>query len=209
MINRVVYIKADQEIKVSKTKLLLEDVLKVRVDDADVEKKIKELPFFELDGTEEKKYVFSVLGVVERIQKAFPDCIVNNLGESEFIVDYIRTRKTVKPLRYAKIIFVCLVAFFGAIFSIMTFNMDVGVNEVFAIIYKMFGASEVVDLKIVEIGYSLGIPIGITVFFNHFSRSRLRYKPSPLHVEVRNYEQEVNQAFILDASREGNVHDEL
>ena len=117
-------------------------------------------------------------------------------------MDFIKTRKTVKTVKYAKIIFVCLVAFFGAIFSIMTFNMDVGVNEVFAIIYKMFGANEVADLKIVEIGYSLGIPIGITVFFNHFSKVKLTIDPSPIEVEMTTYEKETIESIIDNKERE-------
>ena len=50
-------------------------------------------------------------------------------------------------------------------------------------------------------------PLGIIVFFNHFSKKKLTTDPTPIHVEMRNYEKQINEAIIQDASREGKTID--
>ena len=56
---------------------------------------------------------------------------VINLGAEDFIVYYKRKQEESKIFHYGKIVFVILVAFFGASFSIMTYNTDVGIEELF------------------------------------------------------------------------------
>lgn len=51
------------------------------------------------------------------------------------------------------------------------------------------------------IAYSLGLFIGIIVFFNHGAKKKFSDDPTPLQVQMRQYEQEVNQTVITDASR--------
>ena len=52
--------------------------------------------------------------------------------------------------------------------------------------------------------YSIGIPLGILGFYNHFSASKVKEDPTPIHIEMRNYEEEMNKAIVADASREGS-----
>ena len=63
------------------------------------------------------------------------------------------------------------------------------------------------SLTILELSYCIGLPIGIMVFFNHFNRRKLIMDPTPIHVEMRSYEKQVNEAIIEDASREGKTID--
>ena len=62
---------------------------------------------------------------------------VINLGAEDFIVYYKRKQEESKIFHYGKIVFVILVAFFGASFSIMTYNTDVGIEELFYNVYEM------------------------------------------------------------------------
>ena len=136
--------------------------------------------------------------------------------ESDFIIEYTppSEKKTSgketkrKGFEYAKAVFVTLVAFIGAAFTIMTFNLDVSVGDLFDNIYKWFmGVDKQGKPTILEFSYCVGLPIGIVVFFNHFSRKKLTTDPTPIHVEMRNYESQVNKALIEDASREGKTID--
>ena len=52
--------------------------------------------------------------------------------------------------------------------------------------------------------HSIGIPLGILGFYNHFSASKVKEDPTPIHIEMRNYEEEMNKAIVADASREGS-----
>jgi stage V sporulation protein AA len=54
----------------------------------------------------------------------------------------------------------------------------------------------------IEIAYSIGLAAGITIFYNHIGGKRLTSDPTPLEVEMRNYESDVNKAIIVMADRE-------
>lgn len=57
------------------------------------------------------------------------------------------------------------------------------------------------------IAYSLGLFIGIIIFFNHGARKKFTDDPTPLQVQMRQYEQEVNQTVITDSERKKAVRD--
>jgi len=132
---------------------------------------------------------------------------VINLGESDFIIQYQPPKKEIQILKYLKIIMASLIIFFGSAFAIMTFNADVSVDEVFKKIYELIMGSEKEGGTILEISYSIGIPIGIIVFYNHFSKAKLSNDPTPLKVQMRVYEEELDKTLIANASREDKIID--
>ena len=89
----------------------------------------------------------------------------------------------------------------------MTFNTDVSVSDVFTEIYEVVLGQGMESNGIVELSYSIGLPLGILIFFNHFSRKATRNDPTPLQVEMRTYEEDANKAMIKNASREGKTID--
>ena len=102
------------------------------------------------------------------------------------------------------VLVVALIVFLGSGFTIMTFNQDVSVGKLFDKINQMvLGTKD--GHNVIEIAYSVGIGVGIVLFFNHFSRKKLEKELTPIQIEMRNYEQEMNYAFIEDASREGKM----
>ena len=64
-----------------------------------------------------------------------------------------------------------LAAFFGAGFSIMTFNNDVDVGGLFSQIYTQVTGQTSGHFTVLEITYSIGIGLGVLFFFNHFNNS--------------------------------------
>ena len=69
--------------------------------------------------------MFSVLDVIQVIHGEYPQLTVSNLGESDFILTVEKEKKPSDAASWAKTAFVCLLAFFGAAFSIMAFNNDI------------------------------------------------------------------------------------
>ena len=53
-----------------------------------------------------------------------------------------------------------------------------------------------------EVSYSVGLSVGIILFFNHIGGRRITKDPTPLEVAMRNYEEDVNRALIELADRE-------
>lgn len=93
--------------------------------------------------------------------------------------------------RYIKCICIGVVIFFGSGFSIMAFHNDIGIVDLFEQIYEQVAGSAPESIGGLEIGYSIGLALGILTFFNHFSLKKRENDPTPLQVEVSKYEQDV------------------
>ncbi len=100
-----------------------------------------------------------------------------------------------------KIIFVGLAAFFGAGFSIMTFNNDVDVGGLFSQIYTPGHRTDFRSFTVLEITYSIGIGLGVLFFFNHFGHIKITDDPTPMQIQMRLYEENVNKTLIKDIDR--------
>ena len=92
--------------------------------------------------------------------------------------------------------------FFGAAFSIMTFNTDVDVGTLFQKIYFQVTGKISSGFTILEISYSIGLAIGVLFFFNHFSHLKFSADPTPMQVQMRKYEDDVNTTILEDLNRE-------
>ncbi len=75
-----------------------------------------------------------------------------------------RRKRPPKLWSKLQVIFVSLVTFFGAAFSIMTYNEDAGVPNVFETLYEMITGSRSGN-GVLEAAYSVGIALGVIVFF--------------------------------------------
>ena len=89
----------------------------------------------------------------------------------------------------------------------MTFHNEVQISEVFLQIYEMITGTESDGCTILEITYSIGLCLGIIIFYNHIGGRRITKDPTPLEVEMRIYERDVNTALIETAEREGKQID--
>ena len=83
----------------------------------------------------------------------------------------------------------------------MTFNNDSNVTDVFANIYYLTMGVESDGFTVLEFSYSVGITIGILVFFNHFAKWKLTADPTPIEVEMRLYEDNLNKTIIQNHGR--------
>lgn len=57
-----------------------------------------------------------------------------------------------------------------------------------------------------QIPYSIGIGLGMILFFNHVFKKRINEEPSPLEVEMFNYQQSLDQYVILHENKESVKH---
>ncbi|ROR27311.1 stage V sporulation protein AA [Mobilisporobacter senegalensis] len=207
MKNDIVYMKIPQNIEIQHQKVLLSDLAKLVGVDKRKVNNIGNIEVFNIKSKKDCKYIFSVMKIIEFINKSNPEIEIVNLGEKDFVVEYKIPTKTKVMFEYIKSFFVALIIFFGAAFTIMTFNTDVSVDKVFAIVYELVMGEAKKGGTILEISYSIGLPIGIIIFFNHFSRLKVRDDPTPIQIEMRLYEDDLNNALIQDASREGTTID--
>lgn len=138
----------------------------------------------------------SFMDIVKAVAKKYPDADVNNLGENDFIVDYILEKKHSKFLQGLLIAFVAAFTFVGSMYAIMAYNNDVSTIEIFEKVYEIFGADNAQQVKLLEITYAVGLALGIIIFYNHFAGVRLSGEPTPIEVEMDKYEKDVDDTLI-------------
>ena len=169
--------------------------------------KLETEPFYTIPKDGQKLTMFTITKVYETIHKLYPQITIENLGEQDFIVEYEEGKKPPKSWEYVKAVLVTAVVFFGAAFTIMTFNEDVNVSGVFEKIYQMVTGEIKSRGSILEISYAIGMPIGIIVFYNHFKRRDIKNDPTPIQIEMRTYEEQMNKAMLKSSAREGKTID--
>lgn len=199
--NKTVYLNLAQISEVHSKDVYLKDVAKLYCDDSCVANRCNALKIKTIKLDRKKRYVETVLDVIKKIQEMDATIQINNVGEVDFIIDYQPQKPPNHVYQWVKTIFVCLICFFGAAFAIMTFNNDVNVGDVFKEIYRLVMGTESDGFTIIELTYSIGLALGIIVFFNHFSRFKLNTDPTPLEVEMRLYEDNANKTLIQNDGR--------
>ncbi len=205
--NTVLYLKAEQNAEVMEQHVCVKDIASVYCSDNSVSAKAKSLKVYQFREKERKRQVISVLKVIELIEKECPGVSVENIGENATLIEMVNPDKHKGPVQMIKLIFVALVSFFGTGFTIMAFHNDISINRIFERVYEMIMGYPSDGCSILEISYSVGLAVGIIVFFNHVGGRRLTKDPTPIEVEMRVYETDVNKALIETADREGKTID--
>ncbi len=203
-----VYIKGDKNTEVTKPEVTLGDIIQMECSDQTIVPKLKALKLlkFRSNPKSEKKKgrtrtVVSVLRVIECIHEKYPNLEVVNMGETDMIITYEDQHTNGQFLHWVKTVCVVLITFAGSAFSIMSFNNDVDVTKLFAQIYELLAGSPSDGFTVLELTYSIGLIVGILVFFNHFGKKRFSVDPTPIEVEMRLYENDIQTTLVETYSR--------
>lgn len=196
------YLKLDRNVQANGNKICLQDIAQISCSSKSTEHRVKMLKLAAADIIHGPgRYVFSVLDVIEAIQQEFPSLEINNLGESDFIITVEKKRGRTDLVSWVKTGLLCALAFFGAAFSIMAFHNDIGITTLFGQLYQAFTGAESDGFTVLEVSYSVGVGLGILIFFHHFAKRRGISDSTPLEVEMRTYEDEIDTALIESESR--------
>lgn len=210
MSNQTIYINVPKNVMVHNRNITLGDILKIECTDVGMLRKLKQKKVYTFQEKSKKKnqlQVFSVLKMIQLIHEDYPNVEVQTLGEAEFIVEFVPRLEPPMAMSYLKTALLCVVIFFGSSFTIMAFNNDVGVADIFAKFYQQVMGTKSNGFTELEIFYSIGLAVGILVFFNHVGRKKITHDPTPLQIEMRKYENDVDTTFIENSSRGGSSID--
>lgn len=207
MSNITVYLKCDRNVEMQSEDVYLKDLGSLRCADSVVSAKLKAIKVYHFSQDSQKRCVLSVTRLIELMENTCPNISVEVIGEVDVLVELVSVNQYKGVKQWLKIGLVCLVSFFGTAFTIMAFHNDVGINEVFTEVYRIFMNREPDGLNVLEVTYSIGLATGITTFFNHVGGRRITKDPTPIEVAMRNYEEDVNKALIETAGREGKEVD--
>mgnify|MGYP002801630245 CR=1 FL=1 len=199
--SETLYIQTDKNMQVTSEKVHLMDIAQLSCSDSRILNRCRVLKVASLPAGKYGRYPVSIIEVIRKIQQAEKNLEIVHVGEAEFLLTYTALEKKGQAAAWIKTIFVCLLTFFGTMFSIMTFNTDVDVEGLFEQIHTQFTGKPSDGFSALEISYSLGIGVGVVCFFNHFGRRKLTEDPTPLEVEMRAYEDQVDTTIIEQEKR--------
>ena len=195
------YLKLNQISEVHEKDVYLKDIAALYSDDSAVLNKCLALRVKKISSDRDHRYVGSVLDVIRLISETDPSIQVENLGEQDFIIDYQKPKSPKLVWEWIKTGFVCIICFCGAAFAIMTFNNDASVTDVFREVYRMVLGYEAGEFTVLELSYSVGLALGVILFFNHFCAWKVNTDPTPLEVEMRLYEDNISKTVIKNDGR--------
>lgn len=201
------YLKCVRNAEVQAEDVLLKDIASLQCADKTVSIKCKTLKIHCFKKNAAKRCVISVLKIISDIEKACPGVSVQNIGEADILIELVKVPEKKGIFIWAKIVLVSLVSFFGTAFTIIAFHNDISINKVFDELYEIFLIQRAQSLNVLEISYSIGLALGIIVFFNHIGKRRITNSPTPIEVAMRKYETDVDMTIIETADRQGEEID--
>ncbi len=228
MAQTVCYLKLNRSIAVNSEDVWLKDAAGIFCEDTTVEAKIKSIKVYHFTDREVSggktsatkspsaksdfrrgRCVISVLKIIELISQAVPEISVESIGETEVIVEFSEKCQgnRGRGALVAKVVLVSLISFFGTAFTIMAYHNDIGIVDVFSQIHRLVMGRENTGISVLEISYSIGLSLGIILFFNHVGHRKITKDPTPIEVEMRKYETDVDITLVEAAEREGQIID--
>jgi stage V sporulation protein AA len=164
----------------------------------EMEAKLQTLELVRPEREDGNRLLIDMMLIVRKVKAAFPGVQIEQYGEPHVLVEIEEPSRSSGPVAVA---LVWVLLFFGSGLAIMNFHADVSMLEVHRRIYELITGRKVASPLLLQIPYSLGIGIGMTLFFNHLFKKKFNEEPSPLEVEMFLYQENVNQYVITDEYR--------
>lgn len=176
----------------------LKDIAQVLTEEK-IYKKVIDSPIHTITKHDKNIIVIDVMKIIDVITSIYPSADVQVLGPSQTIIEVIYKKKHVS---FPLFLLVWLLLFFGAAMTIINFHEDVSMKTMHQNLYTIITGKSNPHPLIFQIPYSLGLGIGMVLFFNHIFRKRINEEPSPLEVEMFNYQQNLDQYVIMHENKE-------
>ncbi|MCD1260745.1 stage V sporulation protein AA [Paenibacillus athensensis] len=156
---------------------------------------LKELVIHQPQNADGNRILIDMMLIVRKIKQQFPLLQIEHFGEPHVLLEIISDSK--KP-HIVLIALVWLLLFIGSGLAIMNFHADVSMLAVHRRIYELITGEEQAHPLILQIPYSLGIGVGMVIFFNHLFKKKFNEEPSPLEVEMFMYQENLNHYVITE-----------
>ncbi|MCE4047158.1 MULTISPECIES: stage V sporulation protein AA [Bacillaceae] len=178
--------------------VLLKDLAQVIAADSLMEQ-LNNLVIYSISESDRNIIIIDSTRVIKAIRSFNLNLEIQIIGPAQTIIEVILKKKEVSiPL----FLLVWLLLFIGSALTIMNFHEDVSMQAVHQKLYKIITGKEVEKPLIFQIPYSLGLGLGMIIFFNHVFKKRFNEEPSPLEVEVFSYQQALDQYVIMHENKE-------
>jgi stage V sporulation protein AA len=178
--------------------IYLEDIAQIIAPET-VISKLKKLKVHQISIKDKNIVIIDVMKVIRLISGLIENADVQTIGPAQTIVEVILKKK---QMSLPFFILIWFLLFFGSAMAIMNFHDDVSMRSVQEKLYKIITGVEDSKPWIFQIPYSIGLGLGMILFFNHVFKKRINEEPSPLEVEMFNYQMDLDNYVIIHENKE-------
>lgn len=189
----IVYLRMKKKIKMKRNaRILLRDIAWISAEPY-LKSQLGGTPLYQVKEKDKNIVVIDSFSVVDGLSKVFSELEFQQVGPAQTIIVIEKDSKQAVPFL---VVTIWLLLFVGAAMTIMNFHYDVAMQEVQQKLHFLLtGESKEYPLWL-QIPYSIGLGVGMTLFFNHLFKKRFNDEPSPLEIEMFKYQQDLDSYVI-------------
>lgn len=168
-------------------RIYLKDIYAVYPKDKEVT--INDICFRNYKNNDLKYDVIHIGEVIEKINDKLPKATINFLKPDDVVIFFDKESKD--RTKYIRVFIVSIVVLMGSIMGIMNFHADVNMYESQYKMVEVLTKDAKKYLPYFQIPYSIGIGIGVAMFFNKFIPTYSKYEPSPMELKMISLNKEI------------------
>lgn len=150
---------------------------------------IKDICMRNYDNNNLRYDVIHLGEVIEKIKDELPSASINFLKPDDVII-YFKSNKRDRT-KYLRVLVVSIIILMGSIMGIMNFHADVNMYDSQYKMVSILTKNANKYLPYFKIPYSLGIGIGVALFFNKFIPTYSKDEPSPMDLKMYSLNKEI------------------
>lgn len=197
------YIQLSRHNEVQEGPVRLTDVAEVHGLETEEKKKLAAIELLCIKKGVFGRYKLSAGEIADKLRERYPRYDPVFLGDPEIVLEYPRPQSKTGIRDWIWTAFVSTVIFVGSAFTIMTFIRESDLDDLFAGIYDHLGMTNAADMHGIEIGFAIGMGLGMLLYFNHFGRFRLQNEPTPMEMEMHQYMEDAEETVLETGNTKG------
>ncbi len=191
-IDRQVFLDLKEKVTLkSKKPVLLKDLANISAEE-EIKQGLENM-VYPINIKEEGNTLIPAISIISLIKKSVRNIDLIVVGETDILVNFANENINKDKYKILRVILVCFLLFIGSITAIINFHSDVDMKQAHKVIYRVITGVETDRLLLLQIPYSLGIGVGMSVFFNHIFNKKINEEPTPLEMEVYTYQRNVDE----------------
>jgi len=199
VLEKTIYIRMRNRVQVRPNeKIILKNVAQIIAPDEQLSS-LKNLMIYQITEKDRNIVIIDVMKVIDRVTGLFKELDIQTIGPAQTIIE-VNTKK--KGVSFPFFLLIWFLLFFGSAMAIMNFHDDVSMRSVQEKIYTIITGKQDPKPWLFQIPYSLGLGMGMILFFNHVFKKRINEEPSPLEVEMFNYQMDLDNYVIIHENKE-------
>lgn len=155
-----------------------------------LKKELENIKIYQVTKKDAQVIVIDSFLIVDHLNEKYPEVTFTLLGPTETI---IQVKESEKKPSLVIVSFVWVLLFIGSAMTIMNFHYDVSMQEVQQKLHFIITGKESEFPLWIQIPYSIGLGVGMLLFLNHWFKNKFNEEPSPLEIELFNYQQNIDQ----------------